>query len=186
MIFCCLSAGLRPDVYPTCTSIRNLVPLPPLTLYFYFRIISNMIRASPYSSTMQSYSANVTTSLSFRERPYASCRGQSTCRISPANFTVLSDVLKTQYSIEETFCLLPYRYFNEFLVLYPDFSGSRQTDLLRFPFSPWSLTPLTSTDYSRTSGVYYVSHKDSAFDLFIMIHHTALLTVSVSISRITS
>lgn len=128
MIFCCLSAGLRPDVYPTCTSIRNLVPLPPLTLYFYFRIISNMIRASPYPSPMQLYSANVTTSLSFRERPYASCRGQSTCRISPANFTVLSDVLKTQYSIEETFCLLPYRYFNEFLVLYPDFSGSRQID----------------------------------------------------------
>ena len=92
MIFCCLSAGLRPDVYPTCTSIRNLVPLPPLTRYFYFRIISNMIRASPYPSPMQSYSANVTTSLSFRERPYASCRGQSTCRISPANFTVLSDV----------------------------------------------------------------------------------------------
>ena len=88
----------------------------------------NMIRASPYSSTMQSYSANVTTSLSFRERPWASCRGQSTCRISLANFTVLSDVLKTQYSIEETFCLLPYRYFNEFLVLYPDFSGSRQID----------------------------------------------------------
>nr|DAH61646.1 MAG TPA: hypothetical protein [Caudoviricetes sp.] len=24
--------------------------------------------------------------------------------------------------------LLPYRYFNEFLVLYPDFSGSRQID----------------------------------------------------------
>ena len=29
----------------------------------------------------------------------------------------------------ENFCLLPYRYFNEFLVLYPDFSGSRQIDL---------------------------------------------------------
>lgn len=88
----------------------------------------NMIRASPYPSPMQSYSANVTTSLSFRERPYASCRGQSTCRISPANFTVLSDVF-SQFAIEETFCLLPYRYFNEFLVLYPDFSGSRQINL---------------------------------------------------------
>lgn len=35
----------------------------------------------------------------------------------------------SQFAIEETFCLLPYRYFNEFLVLYPDFSGSRQIDL---------------------------------------------------------
>lgn len=109
----------------------------------------------------------------------------------PANFTVLSEnvifsICSAKQKTIFLIIILPYRYFNEFLVLYPDFSGSRQTDLLRFPFSPWSLTPLTSTDYSRTSGVYYVSHKDSAFDLFIMIHHTALLTVSVFISRITS
>ena len=108
----------------------------------------------------------------------------------PTNFTVLSEnVIFSICSAKQktiSITILPYRYFNEFLVLYSDFSDSRQTDLLRFPFSPWSLTPLTSTDYSRTSGVYYVSHKDSAFDLFIMIHHTALLTVSVSISRITS
>nr|DAR19214.1 MAG TPA: hypothetical protein [Caudoviricetes sp.] len=49
---------------------------------------------------------------------------------------------------------LPYRYFNESLVLYPNFSGSRQISLTRFPFSPWSLTPLTSTDYSCTASVY--------------------------------
>lgn len=53
------------------------------------------------------------------------------------------------------FLILPYRYFNEFLVLYPDFSSSRQISLVRFPFSPQSLTPLTSMDYSCTAGVYY-------------------------------
>lgn len=51
--------------------------------------------------------------------------------------------------------VMPYRYFYQILVLYQDFSGSRQIGLLRFPFSPWSLTPLTSTDYSSTGSVYY-------------------------------
>lgn len=50
---------------------------------------------------------------------------------------------------------MPYRYSNESLVLYPNFSGSRQISLMRFPPSPWSLTPLTSTDYSCTASVYY-------------------------------
>nr|DAE66058.1 MAG TPA: hypothetical protein [Bacteriophage sp.] len=56
----------------------------------------------------------------------------------PINFTVLSEeyVLYTlkqwisrplQYLIKN----LPYRYFNEFLVLYSDFSDSRQISLLR-------------------------------------------------------
>lgn len=136
MIFCCLSAGLRPDVYPTCTSMRNLVPLPPLTLYFYFRIISNMIRASPYSSPVQSYSANVTTSLSFRERPYASCRGQSTCRISPANFTVLSDVLKPQFVVEETFVCCHTATLTNFLCYTPISQVQGKSTYLRVPFSP--------------------------------------------------
>lgn len=121
-------------------------------------------------------------SLSVRERPLASYH----CLSTGGNDTHKFHGSFRKYYFFLFLIVLPYRYFNKFLVLYPDFSGSRQTDLLRFPFSPWSLTPLTSTDYSRTSGVYYVSHKDSAFDLFIMIHHTALLTVSVSISRITS
>ena len=136
MIFCCLSAGLRPDVYPTCTSMRNLVPLPPLTLYFYFRIISNMIRASPYSSPVQSYSANVTTSLSFRERPYASCRGQSTCRISPANFTVLSDVLTPQFVVEDTFVCCQTATLTTFLCYTPISQVQGKSTYLRVPFSP--------------------------------------------------
>lgn len=57
--------------------------------------------------------------------------------------------------IKNFLSLLPYRYFYQILVLYQDFSGSRQIGLLRFPPSPWSLTPLTSTDYSSTGSVYY-------------------------------
>jgi len=40
MIFCCLSAGFRPDVYPTCTARTNmrfyetLFPLPSLHAVF--------------------------------------------------------------------------------------------------------------------------------------------------------
>lgn len=135
MIFCCLSAGLRPDVYPTCTSIRNLVPLPPLTLYFYFRIISNMIRASPYSSTMQSYSANVTTSLSFWERPWASCRGQSTYRISPVNFTVLSDVFK-DFNAWRKFFFCHTATLTNFLCYTPISQVQGKSTYLRVPFSP--------------------------------------------------
>lgn len=56
--------------------------------------------------------------------------------------------------IKNFLSLLPYRYFYQILVLYPDFSGSRQIGLLRFPSSPWSLAPLTSTDYSSTGSVY--------------------------------
>lgn len=36
MIFCCLSVGCLPAVYPTCTFTKHLAPLPYLTLYFYF------------------------------------------------------------------------------------------------------------------------------------------------------
>ena len=36
MIFCCLSVGCFPAVYPTCTFTKHLAPLPYLTLYFYF------------------------------------------------------------------------------------------------------------------------------------------------------
>nr|DAM99561.1 MAG TPA: hypothetical protein [Caudoviricetes sp.]DAP89693.1 MAG TPA: hypothetical protein [Caudoviricetes sp.] len=55
----------------------------------------------------------------------------------PTNFTVLSDyVFAYLHLLHCSYrnCLfknLPYRYFNEFLVLYTDFSASRQISLLR-------------------------------------------------------
>lgn len=42
----------------------------------------------------------------------------------------------SQFAIEETFCLLPYRYFNEFLVLYPISQVQGKSTYLRVPFSP--------------------------------------------------
>lgn len=50
---------------------------------------------------------------------------------------------------------MPYRYFNESLVLYPRFLRFKANRLIwDFPVSPWSLTPLTSLDYSCTASVY--------------------------------
>nr|DAX06915.1 MAG TPA: hypothetical protein [Bacteriophage sp.] len=51
----------------------------------------------------------------------------------PTNFTVLSENLMFFLSPLKHFVRiknLPYRYFNEFLVLYSDFSDSRQISLL--------------------------------------------------------
>nr|DAE85442.1 MAG TPA: hypothetical protein [Bacteriophage sp.] len=53
----------------------------------------------------------------------------------PVNFTVLSELFVMFFLILKTFFFLnktlPYRYFNEFLVLYSDLSDSRQISLLR-------------------------------------------------------
>lgn len=81
---------------------------------------------------------------------------------------------------------MPYRYFNEFLVLYSDFSDSRQIGLVRFS------TAIRSLSHHKLNGLFlhrkrlfYADHKDSAFDFSMMIHCKALLTVSVSTSAIT-
>ena len=89
---------------------------------------------------MQPYSANVTTSLSFWERPWASCRGQSTYRISPVNFTVLSDVFK-DFNAWRKFFFCHTATLTNFLcyTLISQIQG--KSAYLRFPASLWSLTP---------------------------------------------
>ena len=74
----------------------------------------------------------MTISLSFRELPLASYRCQARMGLIPTNFTVRSECFGL--SITSIICFLPYRYFNEFLVLYSGFPDSRQTDLMSFPY----------------------------------------------------
>lgn len=109
----------------------------------------------------------------------------------PTNFTVLSELFVMFSLILETFFFsnqtLPYRYFNELLVLYSNFSDSRQISLLRISISVGSLS------HHELNGLFlhsrrplFADHKDSAFDFSMMIHCTALLMVSISTTRITS
>ena len=69
-------------------------------------------------------------SLSFRLRPLASYLCQARMGLIPTNFTVRSECFGLA---QPRLSVLPYRYFNEFLVLYSGFPDSRQTDLMRFP-----------------------------------------------------
>nr|DAW00888.1 MAG TPA: hypothetical protein [Caudoviricetes sp.]DAX50023.1 MAG TPA: hypothetical protein [Caudoviricetes sp.] len=50
-----------------------------------------MIKVSLYSSQIQSYSATVEISLSFRARPFASYPCQARMGLIPTNFTVRSE-----------------------------------------------------------------------------------------------
>ena len=84
------------------------------------------------------------------------------------------------------YLFLPYRYFNEFLVLYSDFSDSRQTDLMRFPYiAVVSHTTRINGLFPNIGRLLFVSHKDSAFDFSMMIHRTELLIVSIFSFEIT-
>lgn len=82
---------------------------------------------------------------------------------------------------------LPYRYFNESLVLYSDFSDSRQISLLRFSISVGSLSHHELNGlFLHSRRLLFADHKDSAFNFSMMIHCKALLMVSISTTRITS
>lgn len=135
---------------------------------------SNMIRISPYSLQSRPYSATVKIRPSFWERPQASYLCQAHAGLTPANFTVLSVMFSSIKHVKLHFINLPYRYFNESLVLYSDFSDSRQTGL--FEFSSQSVvshtTHITGLFFHRKR-LLYASHKDSAFGLIMMIHYKA-------------
>nr|DAH24191.1 MAG TPA: hypothetical protein [Caudoviricetes sp.] len=61
-----------------------------------------MIKVSLYPSKIQSYSATVEISLSFRVRPLASYPCQARMGLIPTNFTVRSDLLFCQSNICHT------------------------------------------------------------------------------------
>lgn len=97
---------------------------------------------------------------------------------------VFSLILETFFFSNQT---LPYRYFNEFLVLYHDFSGSRQISLLRISSqSVVSHTTHITGLFLHRRCLLITDHKDSAFNFSMMIHYKALLMVSISTTRITS
>lgn len=153
-----------------------------------------MIRASPYSSWQKSYSASVTISLSVQERPLASYRCQSAHGIDTrkfhGSFRLCFRLFAFPYSLmlisKDCFSKLPYRYFNEFLVLYSDFSDSRQISLLRIS-SQYVVSHTTHITglFLHSKRLFYADHKDSAIDFSMMIHCKALLMVSVFTNGIT-
>nr|DAL13713.1 MAG TPA_asm: hypothetical protein [Bacteriophage sp.] len=97
---------------------------------------------------------------------------------------MFSLILETFFFPNQT---LPYRYFNEFLVLYSDFSDSRQISLLRISISIGSLSHHELNGlFLHSRRLLFADHKDSAFDFSMMIHCTALLMFSISTTRITS
>lgn len=109
----------------------------------------------------------------------------------PTNFTVLSELFVMFSLILETFFFsnqtLPYRYFNELLVLYSNFSDSRQISLLRISISVGSLSHHELNGlFLHSRRLLFADHKDSAFNFSMMIHCKALLMVSISTTRITS
>lgn len=74
---------------------------------------------------------------------------------------------------------MPYRYFNRFLVLYPDFSGSRQISLFEFSSrSVVSHTAHLTGLFLHRRRLFIADHKYPAFDLSMMIHCRVLLTGS--------
>ncbi len=81
---------------------------------------------------------------------------------------------------------LPYRYFNDFLVLYTDFSASRQISLLRISIAVGSLSHHELNGlFLHCKRLLIADHKESAFDFSMMIHCKALLMVPISTTRIT-
>lgn len=128
--------------------------------------------------------------LSFRERLLASYHCQSTHGIDTHKFHgsfrricfASMDFISTAISYQN----LPYRYFNDFLVLYTDFSASRQIGFLRISIAVGSLS------HHELNGLFLhykrlliADHKESAFDFSMMIHCTELLMVPISTTRIT-
>lgn len=101
----------------------------------------------------------------------------------PTNFTVLSENLMFFLSPLKHFVLiknLPYRYFNDFLVLYTDFSASRQIGFLRISIAVGSLSHHELNGlFLHCKRLLIADHKESAIDFSMMIHCKALLTVSV-------
>lgn len=82
---------------------------------------------------------------------------------------------------------LPYRYFNEPLVLYSDFSDSRQISLLRFSIAVCGLSHHEPNGlFLHCKRLLFADHKDSAIDFSMMIHCKALLTMFVFANRIAS
>lgn len=106
--------------------------------------ITNTTELSPYPPQIQSYSATVTISLSTSERPNASYRAfPPFVWAQVATYTPVGLITHKFHGSFRMFSYplkfsskLPYRYSHEFLVLYPNFSGSRQIGLLVFPVSP--------------------------------------------------
>nr|DAH91658.1 MAG TPA: hypothetical protein [Caudoviricetes sp.] len=90
-----------------------------------------MIKTSLYSSYPQSHSVTVTISPSFRVRPLASYRCQA--RTGSEFNLLISRFFRKFFDLPKKI-VLPYRYFNEFLVLYSGFPDSRQADLMKFLF----------------------------------------------------
>ena len=136
----------------------------------------------------------MTISLSVQERPLASYRYQSTHGIDTrkfhGSFRLCFRLFAFPYShmlvSKDCFLKLPYRYFNEFLVLYSDFSDSRQISLLRISSqSVVSHTTHITGLFLHRRRLLFADHKDSAFDFSMMIHCKALLTVSVFTNGIT-
>ena len=128
--------------------------------------------------------------LSFRERLLASYHCLSTHGIDTHRFHgsfrricfASMDFTSTAIDYQN----LPYRYFNKFLVLYPDFSGSRQISLLRISISVGGLSHHELNGlFLHCKRLLIADHKDSAFDFSMMIHCKALLTVSVFTNGIT-
>ena len=82
---------------------------------------------------------------------------------------------------------LPYRYFNEPLVLYSDFSDSRQISLLRISIAVGGLSHHELNGlFLHRKRLLITDHKDSAFNFSMMIHCKELLMVSIFSTRITS
>lgn len=92
-------------------------------------------------------------------------------------------ILETFFFSNQT---LPYRYFNEFLVLYTDFSVSRQIGFLRISIAVGSLSHYELNGlFLHCKRLLIADHKESAIDFSMMIHCKALLMVSISTTRIT-
>lgn len=117
--------GIEPPMFTTWEQIYSL-PQHRQSLPLFQK--TNTIKISLYSSYLQPYSVDVTISLSVWVRPSASYRCQARTGLIPINFTVRSEF----FCAKKYFLLLPYRYFNEFLVLYSGFPDSRQADLMKF------------------------------------------------------
>ena len=75
---------------------------------------------------------------------------------------------------------LPYRYFNNFLVLYTDFSASRQIGFLRISIAVGGLSHHELNGlFLHRKRLLFADHKESAIDFSMMIHCKALLTIFV-------
>lgn len=84
---------------------------------------------------------------------------------------------------KNSYSVLPFRYFNKFLVLYTDPSASRQIGLLGISSCcrGWSHSSLCFSGlFLHWRRLFFANHKDFAFGCFIMIHDMTLSRVSPS------